>query len=165
VDPGTGSIIDNFWSGTFGAPAPNDPVTFTLTAPAQAPGQNVLEYTAKDANGTVQPAIGFEVLGYNSTGIVGEEINGYFPGESAAAVASHLNGNQFYVFSETELSVTDPSFPSGPSAATLTFGQTGPFPNGVLATPEPSTVALLPLMAIALIVSRLPSVRSFFAAH
>ncbi len=151
VDPATGSIIDNYWSGTFGAPAPHDPVTFTLTAPTQTAGQNILEYAAADADGTVQPAIGFEVLAYNSTGIVGQEINGYFNGESAAAVAANLNANQFYVFSGMELSVTDPNFPSGPSAATLTFGQTGTFPMcfaaGTRIACEPGEIAVEDLRA------------------
>ena len=127
VNPQTGSIIDNFWNGTFGAPAPTDPTEFALAI--ADPTQNIITFTETTGDGNILSAIGVEILGVNSQGVFGEQINDYFNGAPPSYVQMNLNANEFFVFSKDDLSVTEPGF-AGPAAATLMFGPTVCFAAG-----------------------------------
>ena len=117
-----GSEGDN-WNGTFpGSPAPSDIVSFKLTV-ADA-SLNVIQYSFTEANGTTSALIGAQVIGYNATGILAEQITGYVVGQTNLT----LNPNYFLVFSLTDLSTAEAGY-GGPPASALQFGQTGTFPT------------------------------------
>ena len=149
-DPTGFSVFDN-WSGN---PAPTD-TTFVNISVADA-ARGVIQYTFTSANGLTGAAkVGAQVIDFNSTGILAEQIVGYVPGLTTFT----LNPNYFLVFSKSTL---DTTVGTGPSAATLTFGTTGSLPTfgGGVAVPEPTGLALLPIMIAALIVARMPTVRA-----
>lgn len=150
VPTSVGSYADDFWIGTApSSPDPSDFISFKLTLPVGLPaGQTVLQMTPSDSTGPQTP-LGLLVQGYNATGILTEQIDGYFPGESLPQIIKNLDKNTLYVFSTANLSPSAGSV----SAASLTFQD----------VPEPASVALLPLMIVALIATRLPAVRAFFA--
>jgi hypothetical protein len=158
---GIGLATYDNWLGVIGAPDPSDTTSINTFIPATST-PNVLEYTITTADGSVSPAsggIGAEVVAYNATGVLLEQLTGYVPGTNALIVP---DGEYFILASPSvDLSVT---YGPGPTAAELTFGTTGPFPS-LAAVPEPSTVMLMPLMVVALMVSRMPAVRSFLSAR
>lgn len=118
VDPTTGSIIDNTWNGTPGNPAPGDVTEFFITV--ADPTQNIITFQQSiDGQAALAPAIGVEILGVNSQGIIGEQINNYFAGAPSSYVQANLNANEFFVFSKDDLSLS-----ANPTAAELTFGPT-----------------------------------------
>jgi hypothetical protein len=117
-----GSVADN-WNGTYpGSPQPTDIVSFNLTV-ADA-SRNVIQYTFTQANGAISSAIGAEIIGYNSTGILAEQITGYVSGQTTLS----LNPDYFLVFSLTDLNTLEAGY-SGPPASALQFGQSGAFPT------------------------------------
>jgi hypothetical protein len=122
VNPATGSIIDDFWNGTFGAPQAGDATSFNLTV-ADA-SQNIIQFTESiQGQASPGPAIGVEILGVSSQGIIGEQINDYFVGATSSYVQANLNPNEFFVFSKDDLSVTQPGY-AGPASSELAFGAT-----------------------------------------
>jgi hypothetical protein len=117
-----GSVGDN-WNGTFpGSPQPSDIVSFKLTV-ADA-SLNVIQYAFTEANGTTSAPIGAQVIGYNATGILAEQITGYVVGQTTL----NLNPDYFLVFSLTDLSTAETGY-GGPPTSALQFGQTGSFPT------------------------------------
>lgn len=141
VDPTTGSIEDDDWSGTFGSPQPGDPTQFFLTVADTT--QNIITFTESlEGQAGLTPAIGVKILGVNGTGgIIGEQINDYFAGAPSSYVNENLNPNQFFVFSRTELSITDPNF-TGLTQAELTFGPTICFAEGTRISTDRGEVAV-----------------------
>jgi hypothetical protein len=88
----------------------------------------IVEYTFTQENGDVNPptgGTGAEVVAWNQTGVLFEQLNGYVPGQTDVT----LNGNFFIVTSQgVDLSGYDGS--SGPTTAELTFDTTSwPFPT------------------------------------
>jgi hypothetical protein len=160
---GIGLATYDNWLGVIGNPDPSDTVAFHTFFPA-TPSTGIVEYTLISANGAVSPAsggIGAEVVGWNSTGVLLEQLTGYIPGPNAIITP---DGEYFILAaSSVDLSVTD----GGPGATTqeLTFGTSGAFPTFAASVPEPSTVLLMPVMIVALMVSRIPAVRSFLSAR
>ncbi len=158
---GIGLATYDNWLGVLGSPAPSDIVAYNTTVSNAALGLGVIQYTFTTADGTVSPTtggIGAEVVAWNSTGALVEQLAGYVPGQTALSP-----DGTYLIFAapSVDLSVTDGS--AGPTTAELTFGTTGAFPT--FAVPEPSTVVLMPLMVILLMVSRIRSVRSFLAGR
>jgi hypothetical protein len=157
---GVGLATYDGWIGVLGSPDPSDTIQYNTFIPATStPG--VVQYTTTSADGAVSPAsggIGAEVVGWNATGVLLEQLTGYVPGPSPIINAD----GEFLVLvaPSVDLSVTDGS--GGATTAELTFGTTGAFPT--FAVPEPSTMLLMPLLVITLMVSRIPAVRSFLAA-
>jgi hypothetical protein len=127
VNTQVGSIIDDFWNGSYGAPQAGDPLSFTLTI--ADPTQNIITYTETLDGGGTTPPIGVEIIGVNSQGVIGEEINSYFNGAPPSYVQANLIPNSLLVFSTADLTLTQPGY-SGPTAAELTFGQSVCFVEG-----------------------------------
>jgi hypothetical protein len=145
-----GSIFDN-WIGSLGSPDPSDIVSNSVTV--ADPSRDVIQYTFTYGDGSHSAQVGAEVIAYNSNSVLIEQINNYIKGEASFT----LNPNAFQVLSTGNLSSTFGT----PPAANLLFGQTG----ASNLVPEPSTIALLPLLVVAMMVSRLPAVRGFFGTR
>ena len=92
------------------------------------------------------------MIAYNQTGVLIEQLIGYVTGQTNIT----LNPDYFIALSLTNLSTTGNTVPP----AALVFGQTG----GSALLPEPSSIALFSVMALGLMMSRLPGVRQFFSA-
>jgi hypothetical protein len=156
------SSFDN-WTGVLGAPDPGDILSYHLTVADLANG--VIQYQFTTGDGSVNPSlggIGAEILAYNNNGVLAETINGYQPGNSLASITANLTGN-FISFGNADLSQFEAGF-TGP--ASVAFGQTGASAFlGIAAVPEPSTVLLMPLLVAAVLVARIPVVRSFLRAR
>jgi hypothetical protein len=152
-----GSVADN-WSGTFpGSPAPTDITQISTTVADLSRG--IIQYTFTEANGTRSAKIGGEVIGYNQTGVLVEQLTGYVTGQTSIT----LNPDYFIALSLTDLNTLEAGYT--PPAAALVFGQTGPSTLlGISSVPEPSSIALFSVMALGLMMSRLPGVRQFFSA-
>ncbi len=154
-----GLAIYDKWLGTIASPDPSD--TVSLNTQVSNAALSIITYTETSAGGVVSPAtggIGAEVLGWNATGVLLEQLTGYVPGTNPIITPT----GQYFILTDptVPLSFADPYSPGypGPTVAQLTFSQTGPFPSLV---PEPSTAMLMPLMVVALMVSRIPAVRAF----
>jgi hypothetical protein len=156
------AIYDN-WSGFLATPGATDITSFNtstgFTTPAGSLG--VVGYKFTQGDGTVSPPsgiIGAEVVGWNANGVLLEQLSGYVP--NAATVTP--DGN-FIVLGSIDLSTFDGSVVPGDS---FTFGTTGAIPASAIPTiPEPSTAMIMPVLIVALMVSRLPGVRSFLGAR
>jgi hypothetical protein len=159
---GIGLATYDNWIGVLGSPDPNDIVSFHTTVSNS--GLGVIQYTFTQANGAVNPAtggVGAEVIAWNSTGVLLEQLTGYVPGQTTLSP-----DGTFLILTapNVDLSVTDGS--GGATVAQLTFGTSGAFPTfSVSAVPEPSTALLMPLLIIGLMISRIPSVRAYLGAH
>jgi hypothetical protein len=161
---GIGLATYDNWVGTLASgPAPGDIVSYkTLVSNA---GLGVVTYQTTLGDGSVNPAtggIGAEVVAWNSTGVLVEQLTGYVPGQTT------LSPDGSYLIFEApsvNLATFDANgnpIPEGATTAELTFGTTGAFPT-FAAVPEPSTLMLMPLVLVLLMVSRVRSVRSFLA--
>jgi Hint domain len=64
------------------------------------------------------------VIGYNSKGILTQQLDGYSAGETPA----QWTMDQYKIFSTVDISTLEPNY-SGPPASALSFGQSGPFPQ------------------------------------
>jgi hypothetical protein len=152
---------DGNTAGPGSTPQPTDIVSYHTVVEGVVPGNapfGVIEYTFTQQNGHVNPAsggTGAEVVAWNNTGVLLEQLTAYTPGQTTVAP----DGTYLLLTnSSVDLSIYDGS--SGPTAAQLTFGpaQSGAF------LPEPSTMYLMPVMVVALLIARLPAVRSFLSA-
>jgi len=156
---GIGLATYDNWLGVLGAPAPSDIIGYTTTVSNAA--LDVIQYSFTTADGSVSPktgGIGAEVVAWNSTGVLVEQLTGYVPGQTSLSPdGTYL----IFALPRVDLSVTDGS--AGPTTAELTFGTSGAFPG--FPVPEPSTAVLMPLMVILLMVSRIRAVRSFLAGR
>ncbi len=158
VSPLVGIGLANYdnWTGIIGSPDPADLIgvhTFFPTSPT--PG--ILEYTNTNGAGVTSPSVGgvgAEIIAANSTGYLLEQLSGYVPGANPVITPD----GTFFILSAVDLSYTDGS--AGPTTADLTFSTT----FGTSPVPEPSTALLMPVMVVALMVSRIPGVRSFLRA-
>jgi hypothetical protein len=148
-----GSVADN-WNGIYPASPQATDITQIQTTVADL-SRGIIQYTFREANGTTSAAIGGQVIAYNSTGVLVEQATGYVKGQTNIT----LNPDYFIVLSLTDLNTAEAGY-AGPSAAALTFGQTGS--SALL--PESGTIALLPVMVLALITMRMPIVRQFFSS-
>jgi len=113
------------WLGSLTNPDPSDTVAVTTFIPSN-PTPGVVEYTLTSANGAVSPAtggIGAEVVAWNSTGVLLEQLTGYIPGPNAIISP---DGEYFVLENNVDLSVVDGSVAPN---QTFTFGTTGPFPT------------------------------------
>jgi hypothetical protein len=158
---GIGLATYDNWVGVLGSPDPNDIVSYHTTIPTGGIGGTlgIIQYTFTQADGAINPAtggVGAEIIGWNPTGVLLEQLTGYVPGANPTITPD----GSFLILTapSVDLSTTD----GGPGATTaqLTFGTTGNFPT-FSAVPEPSTVLLMPLLIVALLVARIPAVRSF----
>jgi hypothetical protein len=125
---GIGLATYDNWLGTMSNPDPSDTISVNTFIPS-SPSPNVLEYTLTSADGSVSPAtggIGAEVIGWNSTGVLLEQLNGYVPGPSAPITP---DGEFFVLTNNVDLSVNDGSVTPGEM---LNFGTTGAFPTFTL---------------------------------
>jgi hypothetical protein len=118
------------WIGTLTNPDPSDTVSFNTFIPSSNASPGILEYTFTTADGQVNPStggIGAEVVAWNSTGVLLEQLSGYAPGQTPVIDPD----GEYFVVSTVNLSVnltgTEPA-----TAAELTFGTTGPFPTFAL---------------------------------
>jgi hypothetical protein len=162
---GIGLATYDNWIGVLGNPAPSDIVAYNTTVSNS--GLGVVEYTFTQADGTANPAsggIGAEVVAWNSTGVLLEQLTGYVPGPNPTITP---DGNFLILAAPSvNLAVLDATGNFVGEQATsseLTFGTTGPFPS--FAVPEPGTVFLMPVMVIGLMLARIPAVRSFLGAR
>jgi len=161
---GIGLATYDNWNGTLNSgPAPGDIVAYnTINPGGNAPGLGVIQYTFTQGDGSVNPAtggIGAEVVAWNSTGVLLEQLAGYAPGQTALSP-----DGQFLIFEAPSVNLATFDANGNPMAeqattAELTFGTTGAFPS--FAVPEPSTIMIMPLMVVLLAISRIRSVRSF----
>jgi hypothetical protein len=123
------ATFDN-WVGALGNPDPNDIVSYHVVIPSGGIGGTlgIVQYTFTQADGAVNPAsggVGAEVIGWNSTGVLLEQLSSYVPGANPT-----INPDGEYLILEApnvDLSTTDGS--GGATTAELTFGTTGPFPQ------------------------------------
>jgi len=164
---GIGLATYDNWVGTIASgPAPGDVVSYkTLVSNPSLGTSGVVTYQATLGDGSVTPAtggIGAEVVAWNATGVLLEQLTGYVPG----ATSISPDGNYLILEnSSVNLATFDANgnpMPEGETTPELTFGTTGGFPT-FAAVPEPSTAMLLPVMVILLMLSRTRSVRSFLA--
>ena len=118
-------------------------------------GRHILQYTFTPFGGSPSAKIGAEVIAYNNSGVLLEQITGYVLGQTSIT----LNPNYFIVLSLTDLSTAEAGY-AGPPASQLAFGQVG----GSSLLPEPSSIALFSVMALGIVASRLPFVRQFISA-
>jgi hypothetical protein len=155
------ATYDN-WVGTINAgPGSGDVVSYKTVV--SNPGLGVVTYQTTLGDGSVNPAsggIGAEVVAWNATGVLLEQLAGYVPGQTT------LSPDGDYLIlenSSVNLATYDAAgnpIPEGATLAELTFGTTGAFPT-FAAVPEPSTLMLMPVALVLLMVSRIRSVRSF----
>jgi hypothetical protein len=144
-------------TGTIANPAPGDIVSFTFhtqTGVTNAP-LGVVTYAFSEydpsnppTNVSTFPAsggIGAEVVAVSADYVLIDQAPGYTPGSTTISP----NG-QYFLISNNDISTYDGSFsPTG----SVTFS-----------VPEPSAMALMPIMVIALIVARVPAVRTLLRA-
>jgi hypothetical protein len=120
---------DGNTAGPGSTPQPTDIVSYHTTVepvvPTNAPF-GVIVYTFTQENGHVNPVsggTGAEVVAWNSTGVLLEQLTAYVPGQTTVTP----DGSYFILAaSSVDLSSYDGS--SGPTAAELTFTTSGPFP-------------------------------------
>lgn len=163
---GIGLATYDNWLGTLNSgPAPGDIVSYnTINPGGNAASLGVIQYTFTQGDGTVNPSvggIGAEILAWNSTGVLLEQLAGYAPGQTTLSP-----DGEYLIFEQpsVNLATFDANgnpIPEQATTAELTFGTTGAFPN--FAVPEPSTIMIMPLMVVLLVISRVRSVRSFLA--
>jgi hypothetical protein len=158
------SSYDNWTGGpALNAPAPGDVTQYNLTVADATHG--IIQYTFNTGDGSTNPTvggIGAEVVAYNATGVLVETITGYQPGNTTF----NLTGT-YLEFGSVDLSQFEAGY-AGPPGAALVFGQTGAstfLGIGGTAVPEPSTVLLMPVLVVALMICRIPSVRSRLRAY
>jgi hypothetical protein len=161
---GIGLATYDNWVGTIDSgAAPGDIVSYKTTVSSLP--LSVVTYQTTLGDGSVNPSsggIGAEVVAWNSTGVLLEQLTGYVPGQTTLAPdGSYLILENSSVNLATFDAAGNP-IPEGATTAELTFNTTGAFPT-FAAVPEPSTVMLLPVMVILLMLSRTRSVRSFLA--
>ena len=133
---GIGLATYDNWNGTInGGPAPGDIVSYKLSIPSGGIGGTLglVEYTYTTGDGSVNPetgGVGAEVIGWNSTGVLLEQLSGYVPGANPT-----ITPDGSYLILEAP-SVNLATFdangnPMSEQATTaeLTFGTTGPFPT------------------------------------
>lgn len=135
--------FDN-WNGLLGSPDDGDIVSITTSTSGNPFG--VLTYFQTLGNGDHAPAtggIGAQVVAFNSTGVLLQQLDGYVPGSSPTIKP---NGT-YFMLSLSNLSYTDGS--GGPGTGDLAF------------LPEPSMVLLMPAMIAGLLIARMPAVRGF----
>ncbi len=153
--PNVGLALFDNGSLTLGSPYPTETVSLTTLAAGDSTHQVVQYYTTL-GDGSVSPAtggIGGQVIAYNATGVLFEQLSGYIPNGTITP-----DGSYFVVTEPSvDLSFNDPYNVGyqGPTAAELTFTVGG------TAIPEPSMVLLMPIMVIGLIIARVPAVRSY----
>ncbi len=117
-----GSFFDSTGTGSTGVAE----VMLTAYNPTYAPGIVTFQYTDRD--GTTVPAFGGLIVGWNSDGILVDQINGFVPKNQALGTyAGNLSTNHFLWFSADDLSKAanggaGASFPA-------TFGTAGPLPD------------------------------------
>jgi hypothetical protein len=119
------ATYDNWVGSSITNPDPSDTVAVTTFIPG-IPTPGIVEYTLTDGDGSVNPAtggIGAEVVGWNSTGVLLEQLTGYIPGTNAII---EPDGAYFILQNGGDLSVVDGSVSPD---QTFTFGTTGPFPT------------------------------------
>jgi len=128
---GEGLATYDTWLGDLtSGPQPSDIVKYSLTV-ADA-SLDVVQYTFTQANGAVNPAtggIGAEVMAWNSTGVLLEQLTGYVPGQTVLQP-----DGQFLIVenSSVNLATFDANgnpMPEQATTAELTFSTTGPFPT------------------------------------
>jgi Hint domain len=128
---GIGLATYDNWVGTLNSgPSPGDIVKYSLTVADENLG--VVQYTFTTADGTVNPPSGgqgAEVVGWNSTGVLLEQLTGYIPGQTALTP-----DGQFLIVenSSVDLATFDANgnpMPEQATTAELTFSTTGPFPT------------------------------------
>jgi hypothetical protein len=158
------SVDNTEYGGSFydfsnpAVPAGNVVATHLLSYnPALASGIITYQYTYGD--GSMPPAFGGLIVGYNSQDILVEQIDGFVPVNKAdGTYAGTLDPTHWIIFAATGNNLSlEANGGAGPNLPIL-FGQTGSF-NGL---PEPSTFALVPLALLAITVARLPAIRRFF---
>ena len=168
---GIGLATYDNWNGTINSgPAPGDIVSYQTFLPTGGIGGTlgIVEYTYTTADGHINPAsggVGAEIIGWNSTGVLLEQLTGYVPGANPTI---NPDGS-FLILAAPSVNLATFDANGNPiseqaTAAELTFGTTGAFPT-FSAVPEPSTVVLMPLLVVALMVARIPAVRSFIGGR
>jgi hypothetical protein len=127
---GIGLATYDNWVGVLGSPDPNDIVSYNLSIPNSGIGSTIgiIEYTFTQADGNVNPVtggVGAEVIGWNSTGVLLEQLTGFVPGANPNITPD----GSFLIMTApgVDLSTTDGS--GGATAAELTFSTSGPFPT------------------------------------
>jgi hypothetical protein len=145
----------NNWDGTpiSQVPVGLGDVTAIHTVIETGSPVNVFEYSITTGSGPLGGVVGAEVVGWNSTGVLADVLNGLVLGGHPQVVTT----NAYIILSSADLSWSDGS---GPTAAELTFGTTGAFPAN-LEVPEPSVAMLVPVMIIGLMIARIPSIRAY----
>jgi len=131
---GIGLATYDNWNGNLDAgPASGDIVSYNIINPGgNAPGLDVVQYTFTQGDGTVNPptgGIGAVVVGWNSTGVLLEQLTGYAPGQT------QLQPDGLFLIvenSSVNLATFDAAgnpMPEQATTAELTFTNTGPFPT------------------------------------
>lgn len=153
---GEGLANYDAWTGTLNSgPGSNDTVSVNTFIPAKATA-NILEYTLTLGDGSTSPptgGIGAELVATNPTGYLFEQLTGYVPGANPVIKP---DGN-YFILTSVDLAVTDANgnfVGEGATQAQLTFF-----------VPEPSALMLMPVMLVALMVARIPSVRAFLGGR
>ena len=161
-DLATFDTWDGNTAGPGSTPQPVDVISFHSIVEPIAAGNapfGVVEYTFTQANGDVNPATGgtgAEVVAWNPTGVLLEQLSGYVPGQTSVTA-----DNNYLILAASSVDLSSYDGSAGPTAAQVTFGTTGPFPSLAASVPEPSTMYLMPFMVIGLLIARTPAVRSF----
>jgi hypothetical protein len=143
-------------TGTIANPQPGDILNFifhTQTGVTNAPlGVVTYAFTEYDPSNppsdiSTFPAsggIGAEVVAVSSDYVLIDQAPSYTPGSTTISP-----DGQYFLISNNDISTFDGSFPADGSVT---------FPGA--AVPEPSPLALMPIMVIALLVARFPAVRA-----
>ncbi len=154
------ALLDNF-SGTLANPQPGDIVKVTLSTGYSNPGAayGVVGYQDTYGDGTVTPPIGVlgaEIVGWNSTGILLEQLSGFVPNGKSTITPD----GYYFIVGTQDISTTD----GLPTNASFTFTQNGQS-LPLSAIPEPTSALLMPVVLIGLMLARMPAVRSFLGAR
>ena len=167
---GIGLATYDNWNGTLSSgPAATDIVSYHTTIPTGGIGSThgIIQYTFTSGDGSVNPAsggVGAEIIGWNPTGVLLEQLTGYVPGANPTITPD----GSFLILAAPSVNLATFDANGNPiseaaTAAQLTFGTTGAFPN--FSVPEPSTVALMPVLLVALMIARIPAVRVFLSGR
>ncbi len=142
ITPDVFGALANYdnWSGSLGNPQAGDITTVSLTTGYSNPGSTygVVGYTITFGDGSVAPPApgvnGLEVVAWNSTEVLLEDLSGFIPNFSQNVVP----GGNYILVGSKDLSTLDGSVASN---ASFTLGTTGPFPSITLCFLRGTTLA------------------------